>query len=327
MVSNGIAPSASTPTSPNTTTTQEPTSTDVEPLPAILPRHADHQALHNSWQQYFADAVPNQVLPILDDNLTPTRNVPWGPDTHSFLPDDGSFRIVWQNHNGFKRVNDSLPNWTATMDFLHGLHTSLFGFTEHNLQWDRVLLKEAKQLQRRFFDHGHLETFESALTFPTSYKPGGTCIGINGKWTTRMTESGTDPSGHGRWSYVILSGRALDVMFVSAYWVCQKAGSKVGPLTSYAQQWTMSRLAGNRSPDPRNDFLTDLIQFVTDKKAGRQLAVSILLDANETLGSDADGLQRLTNTLNLISMATDLDLMDRLHIFADRIESTLGYSL
>jgi hypothetical protein len=126
------------------------------------------------------------------------------------------------------------------MDFLRGLKTSLFGFTEPNLQWDGTLLAAAKQLQRSFFDHGQLVTSESSLQFPSYYKPGGTCIDINGKWATRMTGKGVDPSGQGRWSYLILSGRATDIMFISAYRVCQTAGSRAGPLTSYAQQWTIS---------------------------------------------------------------------------------------
>jgi hypothetical protein len=122
------------------------------------------------------------------------------------------------------------------MDFLHGLQTSLFCFTEPNLQWDKTLLANAKDLQRRFFEQGYLVTSESTLQFPSSYKSGGTCIGVNGKWTSRMTSHGVDPSGQGRWSYIILSGRATDVMFISTNRVCQKAGTQVGPLTAYAQQ-------------------------------------------------------------------------------------------
>jgi hypothetical protein len=177
------------------------------------------------------------------------------------------------------------------MDFLRGLKTSLFGFTEPNLQWDKKLLTTAEDIQRRFFEHGHLVTSESELTFPTSCKPGGTCIGVNGKWATRMTGQGADPSGQGRWSYVI--------MFISACRVCQKAGAKAGPLTSYAQQWTMSRVAGKVTPDPRNDFITDLIQFVTEQRADRQIAISMLMDANELLGRETKGMQRLADTLNL----------------------------
>jgi hypothetical protein len=255
MVATASEPSTVSPTPNN-----QPMTTDQPDLPA----NTDHRALNDIWRQYFTQAVPEILPPRIENNLEPATNVPWGPDAHEFLDED-LFRVVWQNHNGFKRVNDTLPSWAATMDFLRGLKTSLFGFTEPNLRWDKKLLAHAKDIQRRFFDCGHLATSESELKFPNSYKPGGTCIGVNGKWSTRMTSQGADPSGQGRWSHVILSGRATDVMFISAYRACQKAGAKAGPLTSYAQQWTMSRAAGKVHPDPRNDLIADLIQFVKDQ--------------------------------------------------------------
>jgi hypothetical protein len=187
------------------------------------------------------------------------------------------------------------------MDFLHGLKTSLFGFTEPNLQWDKKLLSAAKELQLQFLDYGHLITSKSNLTFPTSYKLGGTCIGVNRKWATRVTGQEVDPlgQGQGQWSYIILSGRANNVMFISAYRECQKAGASVGPLISYAQQWTMSIVVGKVHPDPRKDFINDIIQFVTEQRADWHISLSILMDANILLGQEADGFQHITKTLNL----------------------------
>ena len=98
---------------------------------------------------------------------------------------------------------------------------------------------------------------------------------------------------------MILSGQATDVMFVSAYRVCQKASAKVSPLTSFAQQWTMSCVAGKKQLDPPKDFITDIIQFVKKQRNDCQLAVSILVDANKLLGTELDGIQKLTETLQL----------------------------
>lgn len=122
-----------------------------------------------------------------------------------------------------------------------------------------------QRLQWRFFSYGRLAISESQLQFPTSYIPGGTCIGVNDKWTTRVIEQGADPSGQGRWSYVKIGGQAIDVMLISAYRVCQKAGATVGPLTAYLQQWTMSREEGNQNPDPRHNVITDLLQFIREQ--------------------------------------------------------------
>ena len=42
-----------------------------------------------------------------------------------------------------------------------------------------------------------------------------------------------------------------------------KASAKVGPLVSFAPQYTMSRVTSKVRPDPHNDFITDPIKFVT----------------------------------------------------------------
>jgi hypothetical protein len=87
-------------------------------------------------------------------------------------------------------------------------------------------------------------------------------------------------------------------MYISVYRVCQKQGTKAGPLTAYAQQWTMSHIAGNKQPDPRKYFITDLIQFVNKQRNNKKtLAVGILLDVNAHIGDETEGIQTLTEAL------------------------------
>jgi hypothetical protein len=77
-------------------------------------------------------------------------------------------------------------------------------------------------------------------------------------------------------------------MFISAYRVYPKGGTKDGPLTAYAQQWTLSHASGNQSPDPLQDFITDIIQFVKTQRVRNDIAVAIFLDANAQLGDKAN---------------------------------------
>jgi hypothetical protein len=48
-------------------------------------------------------------------------------------------------------------------------------------------------------------TSESDFKTGTKYKPGGTMTMIIGKWHARVIETGTDPTGLGRWSFIIIS--------------------------------------------------------------------------------------------------------------------------
>jgi hypothetical protein len=57
-------------------------------------------------------------------------------------------------------------------------------------------------------------------------------------------------------------------------------------MTAYAQQWTLSRVAGKQDPNPRDDVITDLIQFVKAQTLRKPTAVGIFIDANESLGDE-----------------------------------------
>jgi hypothetical protein len=194
--SSAIAPGTGVQdTQPTDTITMNPADTTHQPFSI----NQAHRALNEIWCTYFGNQTRPEVIqpPIHSDNLVTETNVPWGPDAHEH--EDDSIRVYFQNMHGFARVNGTILSWASTMDFLQGLRVSLFAFLEPNLQWDSTLLRFAKDLQQRFFKNGQLVTSESHLQFPTSFfKPGGTCIGINGKWATRVTEKGVDPSGVGR---------------------------------------------------------------------------------------------------------------------------------
>jgi hypothetical protein len=127
------------------------TSNYHHPLTATQPVNSRHRQLNAAWQEYFHQATAEpSALPICANNLQPDNNIlPWGPDAHNFLEEE-TFRVVWQNHNGFQQTKDALPSWVATMDFLRGLKVSLSGFTEPNLQWDGKLLLVAKDCSGAF---------------------------------------------------------------------------------------------------------------------------------------------------------------------------------
>ena len=72
--------------------------------------------------------------------------------------------------------------------------------------------------------HVTLSTSESAEPFLSTYKPGGTATVVCDKWTSSVMETGEDPYGLGRWSYIILWGKGtMKVVVITAYNVSQKS--------------------------------------------------------------------------------------------------------
>jgi hypothetical protein len=136
MVISTIDPSASTPvilpSAPNTTTTVTSNTTRHNENNQPLSFNQAHQALNTIWRHCFAGHLTHILPPeVIQANLLPEANVPWGPDAHE--ADDELFRVYFQNVHGFTRVNDTLPSWASIMDFLHSLRVSLFTFSEPNL--------------------------------------------------------------------------------------------------------------------------------------------------------------------------------------------------
>ena len=59
-----------------------------------------------------------------------------------------------------------------------------------------------------------------------------------------------------------------------------------------APKWDLSHRAHNSRQCPRGRKSADLIHFVTEQRTDRQLmAVSVLVDANELMGKEADSAQ------------------------------------
>jgi hypothetical protein len=91
--------------------------TDI-PQPHSL--NGAHRALNAVSRACFARHPTSDVLlPVHTNNLSSATNVPWGSDAHDY--NNKLFRVKFQNMHGFPQVNDSIPSWASTMDFLHSL--------------------------------------------------------------------------------------------------------------------------------------------------------------------------------------------------------------
>ena len=90
-------------------------------------------------------------------------------------------------------------------------------------------------------------------------------MGITGKWCGRAEQDlGEDPSGClGRWSYMTLKGKnSVTITIITAYRVSQVSMPQHGDGTTYHQQHMLMSKQGIKSPNPRGQFVTDIIIFI-----------------------------------------------------------------
>jgi hypothetical protein len=185
-------------------------------------------------------------------------NTPYGDLRRPKTP--GYDRLVWCNPNGIRHCRDLL-DFKEIIRSLHEADTSLFGLPETNLDWLRPeIRKKCEDCMNEFYGTHILATSTSSLRSNTPYKPGGTCMGLTQELSRRFQSSGSDPHGLGRWSQVHLNGKqGRSATIITTYRVCDAHISSAGASTAYHQQWYLSRMAGEASPNPRKRFIQDLI--------------------------------------------------------------------
>jgi hypothetical protein len=135
----------------------------------------------------------------------------------------------------------------------------------------------------------------------TPYKPGGTMTTMNGSLATRHLESGSDPTGMGRFSYQSIVGRNnTRIIFITAYRVCFQTINSAGPSTSFFQQWHHLRTNGHHDPNPRQQALDDLRTFIHEKiQEGCDVCLGI--DANEDSDSRYQHLTTFASACGLVN--------------------------
>jgi hypothetical protein len=121
----------------------------------------------------------------------------------------------------------------------------------------------------------------SSWALEEGYMPGGVATVVNGNVCGRVHNKGADKLG--RFTWMALRGKnATGIIVVTAYRVCQKAGTNAGNDTAYMQQYVAMREQGIKKPDPRNQILSDISDILMEwgQKGYRPL---VLMDANSTV--------------------------------------------
>jgi hypothetical protein len=171
---------------------------------------------------------------------------------------------------------------------------------EHNLDTTQthvrsILFETANQHWKR----NRLVMGTSPITFHTPYKPGGTLAITVGSLTGRVNTQVRDKWG--RWVCQEYQGRATrKVVVISAYQPVQNS-STTGNITVAAQQQSLILREGKTPSNPRAIFRKDLSLCIKQYYAN-EVAILLVGDFNETLGSDPDGMIQLVSDFGLVDL-------------------------
>lgn len=211
--------------------------------------------------------------------------------------EEGVLRIALQNPNGIRLSEnvDVMPEVAA----MERLQINIAAFPESKLaSYSRTTEVLQRQLNVRIGSaYVRNAAAQRRNTRTTDYQPGGVLTAITGRVTGRILKSGIDPWGRFTWT-TFRGNRDEGIIFIAAYRVCQKKGTKAGTNTAFMQQIeemideelreSEEYAKANkplpttvrRSLDPRDRLLQDLKQIIVEYR-NKGFRPILCMDANE----------------------------------------------
>jgi hypothetical protein len=211
--------------------------------------------------------------------------------------EEGILRLALQNPNGIRlRDNvDVMPEVAA----MERLQIDIAAFPESKLaSYSRTTEVLQRQLKVRVgSSYVRNAAAPRRKTRNTDYQPGGVLTAITGRVTGRILKSGVDPWGRFTWT-TLRGHREEGILFIAAYRVCQKKGTKAGANTAFMQQIEemideelkeSEEYAKANKPlpksvrrllDPRDRILQDLKQIIEEHR-NKGFRPILFMDANE----------------------------------------------
>ena len=161
----------------------------------------------------------------------------------------------------------------------------ILGLAEVNRNWYEI---EDSHRWRQRTQHWweavhHSEAFNKHDVTSSAFQPGGVSLMSFNKTAHRVIERGEDPSGLGRWCYIVYRCKnGTNLRVISLYRCCKP--SSPGPSTVYMQQ-KQYHDAKKDERDPRNSVLQDLNQQMEQWTMDNGKIV-ILADMNSNINSN-----------------------------------------
>ena len=242
--------------------------------------------------------------PILTFDTNTQSNHAWGDNIHN--KPKKTFRLYFQNVNGIQPRKTE--RWSNILQSIFPTYKAdIAGLCETGINWHNPLLrnklKTTSKYKLKTQIHLH-HSFNLADSY-TNFLPGGTLHMTQGHWVGRRMLELNDPHSMGRWSgtqYRLQEGKTMYV--ISAYRACITQRKDLAQSNStYAQQYFMIQKQRKISlPDPRLQFIIDLTSFIKSLRAKTTDIIILMLDANEVLGTDKQGLTQLLQDTGLVDI-------------------------
>ena len=204
----------------------------------------------------------------------------------------GSLRIFLQNVKGLT-YSTGVEDYKYYLSQMAAYSVDCFGLVETNSAWQHyyLQLQYRECVQRQFRIGKTVFGFPSYEVDPCSanetFQAGGCLTTAQGRTATTVQSHGiVDPTGLGRWSGVTLEGKGGNVLsIVTAYRVCEGSVRHAPIGSALVREHEFYRNKGEKSPQPRQRFLSELRQII-EQLQNRGHAILVMLDANGTLEHD-----------------------------------------
>jgi hypothetical protein len=246
----------------------------------------------SSIQQANQDKTTLRQTKIQNRDSFQKDNLPFGDSVYDDNKIEG---FLFHNINGIKDES----NWTQINLTMSELNISCFGFVEINSTFRGTAFSRWNEITRKTFKYSRQSASESDITFKNHHKPGGTLTTVVGRWQSRVTKKGHNPTGLGRWSYLKFSSNKQNLIVITAYRPCKT----MGPTTTWTQQWLLLR-EKNKNPDPIKAFDKDLADtLIAWKQKGHEIL--LMIDANEDIGRKPGGMGQIIYKAGLLDLISN----------------------
>ena len=213
-------------------------------------------------------------------------------------------QIYSQNNNG---ISDSTElKYNDTFKHMKEVDADIFSINEThagkiNANHNRVLESSYRRMfQSKESQYCNLVSSSSIAPITNYTKLGGNMMGISGPLVSQIRRRIEDKYGH--WcGFVLLGKDNREILVHIAYNVPQD--TPAGDDKLHSQQTSLYLLDGEVGPNPRKNFIRDLVTLITTAKRDNQ-DIILMGDFNEVVGDDPKMMTKILVAGNLTDVHT-----------------------